>query len=89
MIDYIVPVNASEALSKDSGKDVVIRRVYAIERLHEYRYTFDLLVDDFPKLLYVDLAINRAMEGTTVWQEIYNDLLKQIKELPMRKEEDK
>lgn len=87
MIDYILPSNVTEQLSKDSGCNIVIKRMYVLERLEEYRYTFDLLVDSFPKLLYVDLPISRMELGTTIWPEIYKDLLKQIKQLPKQKED--
>lgn len=86
MIEYIIPSDASEVLSKESGRKVLLKRVWVLERLSEYRYTFDLMVDDFPKLLYVDLPISRMDMGTTVWNEIHDDLLKQIEELPKHAE---
>jgi hypothetical protein len=86
VIDYILPDNAAAELSKDSRKNIVIKKVYVMGEFNKYRYSFDLLVDGFHKIIYVDIPMDRFIEGTNVWPTIYKDLLKQIKEIPKRED---
>lgn len=89
MVEFILPNDIDENLSRDTGKEIIIDNVTVTERLQDdfnyaavYIYLFRLSINGDKKVIPIKMPVKfrDVIDGTNIYPMIYKALVDTIKE---------